>query len=120
MEKMYLLNIYTHTHTSLSILISIFHQSIFFKLLLKIYSVPPDWPMESRRFINLIKELTTLMKAGVSQQLECSKTTNSRWMLRYHTGFHLYYIVEQRKELIWSGLRESIREEEMLELINLE
>jgi len=120
MEKMYLLNIYTHTHTSLSILISIFHQSIFFKLLLKIYSVPPDWPMESRRFINLIKELTTLMKAGVSQQLECSKTTNSRWMLRYYTGFHLYYIVEQRKELIWSGLRESIREEEMLELINLE
>ena len=41
-------------------------------------------------------------------------------MLRYHAGFHLYYIVEKGKELIWSGLRESIREEEMLELINLE
>ena len=41
-------------------------------------------------------------------------------MLRYHTGFHLYSLVEQGKEMIWNGLRESIREEEMLELINLE
>ena len=121
MEKMYLLNIYTHTHTYLSQFSLIYSISLFFfKFLLRIYSAPPDWAMESKRFIILIREPTAFMKAGVSQQLECSKTTNSRWMLRYYTGFHLYYIVEQRKELIWSGLRESIREEEMLELINLE
>ena len=113
-------HLYSHTHIYLSQFSLIYSISLFFfKFLLRIYSVPSDWAMESKRFTVLIKELTTLMKAGVSQQLECSKTTNSRWMLRYHTGFHLYYIVEQGK-LIWSGLTESIREQEMLELINLE
>ena len=63
-------HLYTHTYISLSILINIFHQSFFFKFLLRIYSAPPDWAMESKRFIILIREPTAFMKAGVSQQLE--------------------------------------------------
>lgn len=72
MEKMYLLNIDTHTHTYLSQFSLIYYSIslVFFKFLWRIYSAPPDWAMESKRFIILIRELTTLMKAGVIQQLE--------------------------------------------------